>query len=104
LKTAKQIRRIGRAQVAIGLFLASLTGIVTVQLSPFLMHPEHGEAVQRMFVFGLLGALIVLGVNSMISGVSQIKTGRRNKWTLISMGVVLVLLIVCAVGIFASLQ
>lgn len=62
MKTAKQKRRLGLTQVVVGLFLASFAGIITAHLSPFLMHPEHGEAVYGKFLFGLLGVLILLGL------------------------------------------
>jgi hypothetical protein len=105
MKTAKQIRRLGWALVVLGFLIASVTGVVTVYLAPDLMHPEHGDSAQEMlFISGLLGVLILCGLSAMINGVSQIKTGRRNKGPLIFMLVIfMVLVLLVASSVFSDL-
>jgi amino acid transporter len=87
--TARQVRRLGWAQGVIGLILVGLTGTILLYLIPLIFPPPGapnqraqftGTAAQGWLVLGLLGVLLVLGLTSMISGLGQIKTGRRNRW------------------------
>jgi amino acid transporter len=104
LLTARQVRRLGWAQGVIGLILVGLTGTILLYLIPLIFPPPGapnqraqftGTAAQGWLVLGLLGVLLVLGLTSMISGLGQIKTGRRNRWIRrLAFGLV-VLLVAC---------
>ncbi|HJR08614.1 MAG TPA: hypothetical protein VJ842_15245 [Pyrinomonadaceae bacterium] len=101
LRTAKQVRRLGWLQLAIGVFLIGLMGTITYNLAPALL--QAGESVdgsrftgtpqQAQLILGLFGMVLVFGVGSVASGLWQIKTGRRNKWLFIVMLVLFVILI-----------
>ena len=90
LLSVKQVRRLGWVQLILGLFLAGAMGAITFYLAPSLLHagaPGGGEwftgtAEQGLSTVGLFGLVIVFGLASMLSGLWQIRTGRRNKWIL----------------------
>jgi len=102
LRTAKQVRRLGWLQLLIGIFLVGLMGTITYNLAP-LMFPVGetqsngarftGTPEQAQLILGLFGMVIVFGLGSILSGLWQIKTGRRNKWLFIIMVVLFVALI-----------
>ena len=104
LRTAKQVRRLGWLQLVIGVFLVGLMGTITYNLAP-LMFPARppaagrsgarftGTPEQAQLILGLFGMVMVFGLGSIVSGVWQIKTGRRNKWLFIVMVALFVVLI-----------
>ncbi|HEX8131748.1 MAG TPA: hypothetical protein VF527_21815 [Pyrinomonadaceae bacterium] len=102
LRTAKQVRRLGWVQLLIGLFLVGLMGTITYNLAP-LMFPAvesrgagarfTGTPEQAFLILALFGLVIVFGLGSILSGLWQIKTGRRNKWLFVIMIVLFVVLI-----------
>ena len=101
LRSAKLVRRLGWLQLLIGLFLVGLMGTITYNLAPALL--QAGESVdgsrftgtpqQAQLILGLFGMVLVFGLGSILSGLWQIKTGRRNKWLFIIMLVLFVVLI-----------
>lgn len=109
LRTAKQVRRLGWLQLAIGIFLVGLMGTITYNLAPLMLGAGEsaggggssggggrftGTAEQAQLILGLFGMVIMFGLGSILSGLYQIKTGRRNKWLFIIMLVLFVVLIV----------
>jgi hypothetical protein len=105
LRTAKVIRRLGWAQLLIGLLLVGMMGTITVITAPYLLRPGQtsggttftGTQEQAQLFLGLFGIVIFFGLGTMFSGGWQIVTGKRNRWIAILMLVILVILI--AVGI-----
>lgn len=103
LRTAKQVRRLGWLQLAIGVFLVGLMGTITYNLAP-LMFPLTAETGDRgarftgtpeqaQLILALFGMVIAFGLGSIFSGLWQIKTGRRNKWLFIGMVLLFIVLI-----------
>jgi hypothetical protein len=116
MQTAKNLQRLGWALAVLGLFIAGLMGIITFNLAPSLIRasthsvPASGTdsgmeytGGHPMLILGLFGVLILLGLSFMMNGISQIRTGLRNKWMLLSTAVLLVLLIIAVVGTVAVL-
>jgi MFS family permease len=103
LRTARQVRRLGWMQLAIGMFLVGLMGTITYNVAPLLLPPPVAPAAggarftgtpeQAQMILGLFAMVIVFGLGSIVSGLWQIKTGRRNKWLFIIMVVLFVVLI-----------
>jgi hypothetical protein len=88
LRPTKTVRRLGWVQFAAGLFLVGMMGAVTFNVAPMMLRPGvemggggrfTGTAGQALMVFGLFGLLIFFGLTSMVSGLYQAKTGRRNR-------------------------
>jgi MFS family permease len=103
LRTAAQVRRLGWLQLAIGVFLVGLMGTITYNLAPSLLPLAGftreggarftGTPEQAQLILGLFGLVIAFGLGSILSGLWQIKTGRRNKWLFIIMVVLFIVLI-----------
>lgn len=104
LRTAKQVRRLGWLQLLIGVFLVGLMGTITYNLAPSLLPSAAttttrggarftGTPQQAQLILGLFGMVIVFGLGSILSGLWQIKTGRRNKWLFVIMVLLFVVLI-----------
>ena len=102
LRTAKQVRRIGWLQLAIGVFLIGLMGTITYNVAPLLLQAGEsagggarftGTPQQAQLILALFGMVLVFGLGSIASGIWQIKTGRRNKWLFILMVALFLILI-----------
>lgn len=104
IQATAQKRWVGWVVMSLGLFLVALPGVLCFYLAPSLLHPGsaeygpvfNGTTEQGKLAIGLFGVLILFGINAAIAGVLQIRTGRRNTWTLV-LGAVL-LAAVMAVG------
>ncbi|HEV2799618.1 MAG TPA: hypothetical protein VGW12_03930 [Pyrinomonadaceae bacterium] len=113
LRTARQVRRLGWLQLLIGVFLVGMMGTITYNVAP-LMFPVTdvptsgarftGTREQAQMILGLFLMVIVFGLGSILSGVWQIKTGRRNKWLFIIMIVLFVVLILFSWFLRAALR
>lgn len=105
LQTSSTVRTLGVVQLLMGLFLVGMMGTITYYVAPIMLpadtpsisdHRFSGTPQQALMILGLFSLVILFGVTSMVSGLWQIKTGRRNKWIFIfMMGLVIVLLVVC---------
>ena len=112
LRTTKQVRRLGWVQLVIGLFLVGLMGTITYNLAPLMLQAGEpaggarftGTAEQARLILGLFGLIIAFGLASVVSGLWQIKTGRRNKLIFILMLGLFVLVIVAAWVVRAALD
>ena len=86
--STRSMRVRGWLQLVIGLFLVGLMGTITYRLAPSLLLPGAstdgsrftGTVEQARLILGLFGLVIIFGFFSMLSGVWQIVTARRNKW------------------------
>lgn len=93
LRSAKLGRRLGLMQLLLGLVLVGLMGTIAFNLAPSLLQPGEraggsrftGTADQALVILGLFGLLIAFGLTSIVSGLWQALTGRRNKWIFIFM-------------------
>jgi MFS family permease len=81
-------------QLVLGIFLVGFMGVITASVAPMMTRttspsPQSahftGTPEQAQLILSLFGAVIMFGLASVISGVWQIKTGRRNKWIFIVM-------------------
>jgi hypothetical protein len=103
MRSAKQKSRLGWVLMFLGLFIMALVGIFC--LAPILQHPAapgsgpvfDRSAAQEKAALALFSVLILLGIDATIAGIFQIKTGRRNTWTLV-LGAVLLLAVLGAAG------
>ena len=94
----------GWLSLVIGLFLVGFMGTITYRLAPSLLLPGTrdggggftGTAEQARLILGLFGLVITFGFFSMVSGLWQIVTGRRNKWIWIFMLALFIILILMA--------
>lgn len=101
LRTAKQVRRLGWMQLLIGVFLIGLMGTITYNLAPLLLQAGEsaggarftGTPQQAQLILALFGMVLLFGLGSLVSGVWQIRTGRRNKWLFIMMVALFLVLI-----------
>ena len=89
--STKQVRRLGFVQVLLGVFLAGFVGIIIYHIAPSMLKTEvpdasgsrfTGTREQGQMVLALLGLVIMFGLTSLVNGVWQIATGKRNKWIL----------------------
>ena len=102
LRTSGQVRRLGVLQLLIGLFLVGLMGTITFMLAPAILRAGEpvgpdggftGTPQQALLILGLFGLVIAFGLGSMLTGLWQIKTGRRNKWLFFGMLALFVLVV-----------
>jgi hypothetical protein len=101
LRTTKTIRRLGWAQLLIGLLLVGMMVTIIVVTAPYLLHPGQtsggttftGTAEQSQLFLGLFAIVTFFGLGTMFSGGWQIATGRRNRWIAILMLIILVILV-----------
>ena len=101
-RSPKTVRRLGWVQLVLGLFLVGLMGTITWNVAPLMAGsgPTQGggrftgTAEQAQLVLGLFGLVIMFGLTSMVNGIWQIRTGRRNKWIFIFMLALTAVLIV----------
>lgn len=105
--TAKNVRTRGTILVIVGLFLIALIGGISIFLAVLLFGsanqtPEGTRRVQEampmlLVVYGLFALLIAFGLNSLISGIWMLVTGRRNRVMLWVMWGLLALLGIAAI-------
>lgn len=102
LGTAGQVRRHGWVQLVCGVILTGLMGAVTYNVGPLMLRPGQeaaggerftGTAEQAVLILGLFGLVLTFGLATIVSGLYQIKTGRRNRWIFVFMLVLFVVLI-----------
>jgi hypothetical protein len=87
LYTESNIRMRGVLLIAIGIFLALFMGAIAVGVFLLLASVRDKDSVRRINdslpmligVFGIFAAVIAYGVNSVVMGLWQAITGRRNK-------------------------
>jgi len=110
---ASSVRTRGTILVVVGLFLTALIGGIAVFIAVLLFGsanqtPESvrrvNEALPALYVvYGLFAVLIAFGLNSLISGIWMLATGRRNRvmlwimWGLfgvLAIGAILVMVVI----------
>lgn len=105
MQTTKRIRFLGVVLTLIGLFLVGLMGTIAYDQAPMLLNPGSAsrsgsrftgtpEQGQKMLL--LFAAVIGFGLMSIVGGLWQIVTGRRNKWMVIAMVGVFILVAIGA--------
>jgi MFS family permease len=105
LFSKKQVRLLGWLILALGMFLVGLMGTITIYVTPALLYagaPTGGKQVtataeQATLILALFGSLIAAGLIFMVTGLWQIKTGRRNKWLVYSSIALIGLVVIAAV-------
>jgi hypothetical protein len=107
----RQIRILGSILVVLGTLLAVGMAVLIFNLAPSLMHPGvrfgemrfTGSAEQGRMVLGLLGWVTLLGGAFAGVGLHQLATGRRNKWLLGLVALLVVATVVSVLRVNASL-
>ncbi len=88
LFTATNVRWRGFFLVLIGLFLTGLMGTIAVFVYGLLMgamnNPDSARKINDqtpmlLFIYGIFGLVIVIGITSMLMGIWQIIFGKRNR-------------------------
>ena len=95
-------RVLGWLFMSLGLLPVLIAGGLAIFLGPSLLHPgatDHGPefngtAEQGKLALMLFGVLFLFGLNAMIAGILQIKTGRINVVTMILGAVLFVALLI----------
>lgn len=111
MRTARFVRRLGWAQLVIGLFLVGLMGTITFIVAPIMLQPGEidrgstftGSPEQAQLILGVFGLVIVFGLGTVVSGLWQIITGRRNRWIAIVMLGMIALLVIAGSALRKSL-
>jgi MFS family permease len=112
LRSARQVRRLGWLQLACGVFITGLMGTVTYNVAPLMLRPGEetagggrfsGTGEQALLIFGIFGLVITFGLMAIVSGLYQIKTGRRNNWIFVVMLVLFGVLIAASWLVRAAL-
>ncbi len=89
--------------MVIGLFLVVMMAVITFNVAPLLLNtssPEGGASFngtpqQAVLILGLFGLITVFGLASGLNGLWQIVTGKRNRWIVllvVGLGVILLLI------------
>jgi MFS family permease len=113
MRTARQVRRLGWVQVAMGLIITGMMLAITAFVAPLMLNAGaksatgsrfNGTPEQALLIFGLFGVLILFGMVAMLNGIWQIKFGRRNKWLLVVVLVLTGLLVVLCVIVRTALR
>lgn len=84
--TSRQVRQRGIALIVLGIPLSGCMAYLLLWMASIL-HPEisrtsssfTGTPGDAAFICGILGAIFVLGITSVITGVWQAVTGRANR-------------------------
>lgn len=87
--TASNVRTRGTILVIVGLFLVAFIGAIAAFIAVLLFGSANqtadstrrlNEALPALFVvYGLFAILILFGLNSLVSGIWMLATGRRNR-------------------------
>jgi hypothetical protein len=96
------VRILGALQLFVGIFLALFMGTITANLLTELLNPGQlhggsrftGTSQEATLILGLFGIVIIFGLGSAFSGLWQIATGRRNRWIVllvVGLGILLLL-------------
>ncbi len=103
--TSRRVRILGWLQLGIGLFLIAFMGYIALQMYPSLSRPGaemagggrfNGDAEQAGMILNVFWLVIAVGALSVVNGIWQIATGRRN------MILVVISLLVAAVLLFTT--
>ncbi len=102
-QTQQQVRGRGVALIVLGGLLSGGMAFLLLWMGSA-MHPEisktsssfTGTRSDAVFIFGLLGAVLVLGITSFITGVWQVVTGRVSRTLRLTMLAVGLLVLVLA--------
>src|SRR5260370_27371685 len=97
-------RVLGWLFMSLGLFLILIVGVLTFFLGSSLLHPgstDHapefnGTADQAKLRLIFFGVFFLFGLNAMVAGIFQIKTGHMNMVTIILGAVLFVALLIAA--------
>ncbi|MBA3322903.1 MAG: hypothetical protein H0T45_15845 [Pyrinomonadaceae bacterium] len=103
LRSAKTVRRLGWALVALGGLLVVFMGALTVVIGGIMSRTGEPGATTRFtggpedaaFIFGIFGLVISIGLASVVGGAWQIKYGKPNKKIMVVMfGLAIVFLLI----------
>jgi len=101
-KSSKNIRVRGGILVFLGVFLILFMGGIALFVSYLVFggsNPDaaakfRGEGFQLLLIYGIFGCVMLFGLASLITGIFQLITGRRNQFLVwLMMGLVFLLII-----------
>ena len=86
LISSKRIRVLGVLLIVIGVFLSLMMGALSIFFAGIMLHGGepgssgkfNGTPQQAAIIFGFFGVIFAIGLTSLIGGILQIKTGKRN--------------------------
>ena len=105
MRTPRTVRILGLVMFLCGLVITGLVGAITWNMSWVLNHPGQtdyggsrftGDAGQARMILQLFWVLIGFGIAAMAAGIWQMVTARRDRWLVL--GVLLLALIVFLVA------
>jgi RNA polymerase subunit RPABC4/transcription elongation factor Spt4 len=87
LMTAGRVKVLGWVLLVLGLFLVAFMGTITVVVAgiiagagrPGSTHSFSGGTKELTLIFGIFGLVIAFGLTCAVAGISQARSGRRNK-------------------------
>ncbi len=87
LNVKSTIKGLGAVLICIGLFLIGIIGTVSVFIASTMANTGKSSSTSRwtgttgeaMLIFAILGAVMLFGIASVITGGYQLVTGRRNQ-------------------------
>ena len=110
-RTPRTVRRLGWVLLVVGLLLVGMMGTIAWRMYPSMSHPGvadaggttfTGTAAQAHAALQLFGGVVAFGVASILTGIWQIVTGRRN-WLLVGIAAVIAAaIVVTARGFIAA--
>ena len=103
MSSSRTVRIYGTVLVLCGLFLLGLMGTITWTMWPMLMQPGAetaggsrftGTADDAEMILWLFALVMLFGLVSLMTGLWQVTTGRRNRWVAIaSLGLAAILIL-----------
>jgi hypothetical protein len=85
LVSSKKIRVMGVLLIVTGLFLCIMMGGLSIFFAGVILHAGEkghhsftGTPQQPAIIFGFFGVIFAIGLTSLVGGIWQIKTGKRN--------------------------
>jgi len=112
MRSANSVRIYGVVQLILGLFLVVFMGVITLMLLPMMMQPGQatssgakfsGTSQQAIVILSLFGLVIAFGFASSLAGVWQIVMARRNKWIILGVVGLTILLWIAVNAVYTAL-
>jgi hypothetical protein len=103
LMTAGKVKVLGWVLIGLGAFLVLFMGVITVIVAGIIAQTGAPGSTQRFdggpkelaLIFGIFGLVIAFGLTCIAAGISQARSGRRNKKLVkVLMGVFVALVVV----------
>ena len=103
LISSGRVKVLGWVLILLGLFLVAFMGVITFFVAGLIMRANQpgsttgftGGTKEMVLIFGIFGLVIAFGLASVVAGLAQARSGRRNKMLVkVMLGIVFVLAVV----------